>query len=131
MGLIYLDACLVIYAFEGHPLHGTAVRAVLDGRPAEDFAISPLVRLECLVRPLRTGNLVLQRYYEQHLERFTSLPLTDEVCMQTAQLRARFGLKAPDALYLAAAQHHGCEEFWTHDERLARAAHGLARNVLK
>lgn len=130
MGLIYLDACLVIYAFEQHPQHGDRLFALLDSRPARGFAISSLVKLECLVQPIRSGNVVLQQHYERHLQRFTLLPLNDEVFVQAAQLRARFGVKTPDALHLACAQLHACEALWTNDERLANAAHGLALNVL-
>jgi len=43
-----------------------------------------------------------------------------------AELRARYGLRTPDALHLACAQHHGCQALWTNDDRLARASHGLA-----
>lgn len=130
MGLIYLDSCVVIYAFERHPLYGAKVLAALGGAAGEGFAISPLVKFECLVGPMRTGNLVLQRYYEEGLTRLVSLPLSDEVFLQAAELRARFGLKTPDALHLAAAQHHACDALWTNDERLANAAHGLAVNIL-
>ncbi|MBC7648600.1 MAG: type II toxin-antitoxin system VapC family toxin, partial [Vitreoscilla sp.] len=52
------------------------------------------------------------------------------IFLQAAMLRARFGLKTPDALHLACAQHHGCTALWTNDERLAQAGHGLARSVL-
>ena len=38
------------------------------------------------------------------------------------RLRADHGLKTPDALHLASALHAGCDEFWTHDQRLQRAA---------
>lgn len=130
MGLIYLDSCIVVYAFEQHPQHAARLLERLDTRPAHGFAISPLVKLECLVRPIRDGNLVLQRHYEQHLQRLTRLGLGEEVFVQAAQLRARFGLKIPDALHLACAQQHGCEALWTNDERLSSAAHGLALNVL-
>lgn len=128
--MIYLDACIVIYTFEQHPAHGAHLLSAMASRPADEFAISPLVKFECLIRPLRTGNLVLQRYYEEHLDRFAQLPLTDDVFMQAAHLRARFNLKTPDALHLGAAQHHGCEALWTNDDRLSKAAHGLAVNVL-
>jgi len=46
------------------------------------------------------------------------------------ELRARQGLKTPDALHLAAALHTGCDEFWTNDERLVRAASGRIRNLV-
>jgi predicted nucleic acid-binding protein len=45
-------------------------------------------------------------------------------------VRCRFGLKIPDALYLACAQHHRCDALWTNDDRLTRVSNGMARNVL-
>jgi predicted nucleic acid-binding protein len=39
-------------------------------------------------------------------------------------------LRTPDGLHLACAQHHRCAELWTNDDRLTRASHGLASNVL-
>ena len=50
--------------------------------------------------------------------------------MHAAMLRARWGLKTPDAVHLACAQHHGCDALWTNDDRLARASHGMASDVL-
>lgn len=129
MGLIYVDACLLICAFEDHPHHGTRVRARM-AMAARQLAISPLVRMECLVGPMRTGNLVLQRHYEEGLQHLHLLPLPEAVFAQATVLRARFGLKTADALHLAAAQFHRCEGLWTNDDRLAQAAHGLAVNVL-
>lgn len=130
MGLIYLDTCLLIYAFEQHPDHGVRVRRALATQPADRFAISPLVQFECLVAPMRDGNLELQQYYEAGLAQFVQLPMSAAVFIHGAQLRARFGLKTPDALHLAAAQQHGCDALWTNDNRMAKAAHGLAVNVL-
>lgn len=130
MGLIYLDTCLLIYAFERHPDHGERVRRALAAEPAERFAISPLVQFESLVAPMRDGNVELLRYYEEGLAHFVQLPMSAEVFMHGAQLRARFGLKTPDALHLAAAQYHGCDALWTNNDRLAHAARGLAVNVL-
>ncbi len=34
MGLIYLDTCLLIYAFEQDPVHGNRVRKALAKEPA-------------------------------------------------------------------------------------------------
>lgn len=130
MGLIYVDACIVIYAFEDHALHGPAARAAFKRASAGQLALSPLVKLECLVAPMKTGNLVLQRYYEEGLAQFTLLQLPEQVFLNAAALRAKFNLKTPDALHLAAAQHHGCEALWTNDDRLVQASHGLAVNVI-
>lgn len=130
MGLIYVDACLLIYAFEHHPHHGDAVRKLFARAQPGSMAISPLVQLECLVGPMKTGNLVLQNYYEEGLRQLVNLPLPEAVFLQAARARAQFGLKTPDAIHLAAAQYHRCSALWTNDDRLAQAAYGLAVNVL-
>ena len=131
MGLIYLDACLLIYAIEEHPVWANDVRAALKNEPDARFAISPLIKMECLVKPLKTGDIAMQRRYEAGLNEFVQLPISETVFLQAAMLRARFGLKTPDAMHLACAQHHGCTALWTNDDRLAQAGHGLARNILK
>ena len=59
MGLIYLDACLLIYAIEEDPVWANKVRAALKSEPDARFAISPLIKLECLVKPLKTGDIAL------------------------------------------------------------------------
>ena len=131
MGLIYLDACLLIYAIEEHPVWADKVRAALKSEIDARFAISPLIKLECLVKPLKIGDIALQRRYEAGFNELVQLPMTETIFLQAAMLRARFTLKTPDALHLACAQHHGCTALWTNDDRLAAAGHGLAVNVLK
>lgn len=130
MGVIYVDTPLVVYAFESQTLFGERVRQAMAEASGERLAISPLVKYECLASPMRSGNLVLQQYYEDGLARFLSLPMPEAVFTRAAQLRGRFGLKMPDAMHLATAQHHGCQALWTNDNRLAAASHGLAVNVL-
>jgi uncharacterized protein len=131
VGLIYLDACLLIYAIEDHPVWASAVRGALESESNARFAVSPLIKMECLVKPLKTGDVAMQRRYESGLNELVQMPMPEAVFLQAAVLRARFGLKTPDALHLACAQHHGCTALWTNDDRLAQAGHGLARNVLK
>ena len=126
MGLIYLDTCVVIYAFENDSVFGTEARQALAMHPATSFAVSPLVKMECLVSPFKQNNSILQNFYERGLSQFFQLDMPEEVFIRAAALRARFGLKSQDALHLATAQYHGCSEFWTNDERLQNAAGHLA-----
>ena len=51
MGLIYLDACLLIDAIEDHPVWAAGVRAPMKSARDARFAISPLIQLECLAKP--------------------------------------------------------------------------------
>lgn len=129
MGLIYLDACLLIYAIEEHTVWADDVRAAMKNESNARFAISPLIKMECLVKPMKTGDMAMQRRYEAGLNQFVQLPMTETIFLQAAMLRARFGLKTPDALHLACAQHNGCTALWTNDDRLTQAGHGLARNI--
>lgn len=131
MGLIYLDACLLIYLAERHSRWGGTVAEALAAAEEARFAISPLVKLECLIGPIGRGDPVLERAYVELFELFVSLAMPEPVYLQAAQLRARFSLKTPDALHLACAQHHRCAAVWTNDNRLAQASHGLAHNILR
>jgi predicted nucleic acid-binding protein len=130
LGLIYLDACLVIYLVERHALWGEVIARKMAEAGDSRFGISPLVKCECLVGPLKRGDLVLEQTYMDLFERFLPFEMPEPVYLQAARLRAHFGLRTPDALHLASAQHHRCDALWTNDERLTRAAHGLAVNIL-
>lgn len=131
MGLIYLDACLVIYLAEDHQRWGEPVTTAIRQASESRFGISPLVKCECLIGPIKRGDPVLERAYIELFDQFTTLGMPESVYLQAAQLRAHFGIRTPDALHLACAQHHRCDALWTNDSRLARASHGLALNILK
>jgi predicted nucleic acid-binding protein len=130
VGLIYLDSCLLIYAVERKPLFGERIMALMGGAAENQFAISALVKCECLVAPLRREDRVLEKLYRETFARFISLEMPDAVFLRAAELRARARLKTPDALHLACAQHHRCEALWTNDDRLSEASQGLARDIL-
>ena len=130
MGLIYLDACLVIYLVEQHPRWVGRVAAAMSVADDARYGISPLVKCECLVGPIKRGDEVLREAYLQVFDKFVPLAMPDEVYLRAAELRGRFGLRTPDALHIACAQHHRCDALWTNDDRLARVSVGLAINIL-
>lgn len=129
--MIYLDTCMVIYAVEDDGHRGVKVRQRLADAAEDVVAISPLVTMECLVGPLRDENLVLHDHYLRALAQFRILDAGTEQFVRAAELRARHGLKTPDALHLAIAQTTECAALWTNDSRLAAASHGLAIDVLQ
>jgi predicted nucleic acid-binding protein len=131
VGLIYLDACLVIYLAENHARWGEPLASAIAEAGEARFGISPLVKCECMIGPLKRGDPVLEQAYIQLFDQFAPLAMPEPVYLQAARLRAHFGLRTPDALHLACAQYHGCDLLWTNDDRLAQASHGLARNILK
>jgi predicted nucleic acid-binding protein len=129
--VIYLDSCIVIYAVEDDSARGAAVRQRLGAIGDEVVAIAPLVMLECLVGPFRQDDLALADHYRHAFDLFRMLATGVPEHVRAAELRARQGLRTPDALHLATAQLTGCRELWTNDSRLAAASHGLAVDVLE
>lgn len=128
---IYLDTCIVIYLIEEHPLFVASIEKSLASVPDAVLVISALVEMECLVMPIRKNNNLLVEKYRDWFMQTESVGLEHEIFLRAAELRAtNQGLKTPDALHLAAAQHHGCTEFWTNDNRLDHIAPGLIKKVV-
>lgn len=128
---VYVDTCLVIYLIEGAPQFQSAAIAAITSASATDvFCVSDLVRMECLILPIRTNDAVRQSTFERQLALFTSLPMTAAVFDLAAELRARHNLKTPDALHAACAMQHGCDELWTNDQRFAALAPRLRVRIV-
>lgn len=130
MKRIYLDACILIYLIEKHPAYYPIIKAKLTNLSEYQLAVSPLLRMEVLVKPLQEGNTLLQQRYEDFIAQQIWLPIPETVYEQALQFRSIYRLKTPDALHLAIARHYGCTDFWTNDDRLNTAASDLAVNVL-
>jgi hypothetical protein len=94
VGLIYLDACLVIYLTEQHARWGAPVADAMARAAQARFAISPLVKCECLVGPIKRGDPLLERACLELFELFVALAMPGSVYLQAAQLRVRFALAA-------------------------------------
>lgn len=127
---VYLDTCLVIYRVEGAEPFSEAVASAVRSAPAAVFFISDLVRLECLVGPIRSGDEALRRLYETQFEALPRVPLTSAVYDLAAELRAHTNLRVPDALHAAAAIAGGCDELWTNDGRFSSLPPRLQVRVL-
>ncbi len=126
--MIYLDSCLLVYLVESRT-RADVVRARMSAAEEAHFAISPLVAMECLVGPSRSEDEALRLRYERVLDPMTVLTMGVAVFERAARLRATHRLGTPDALHLATALEHGCDELWTDDDRLSRAAGSFVRVV--
>jgi predicted nucleic acid-binding protein len=82
--------------------------------------------METRVKPLRENMQLLL----SHFDHFYTEPVASQIVMDrevfdiATELRAKHGLKTPDALHLAAALRGECTEFWTNDRHLEAAADG-------
>ena len=128
---IYLDSCLAIYLVEENATFVAGLESALAADPSASFCISPLTEMECLIMPLRLGNQLLITKFKNWFKTVEVLSLQSNVFHEAARLRADFSsLKTPDALHLAVAIHHKCDEFWTNDSRLSSVAPLLVKNIL-
>jgi len=132
MSKIYLDTCIVIYFVEKHPVYAGEIEILINGLDSDDIlCFSPLVRLECLVMPMRTKDTILQGHFDSFFNAQEILEIRAECFDDAARLRGNFSpLKTPDALHLATAIYHDCDEFWTNDNRLSTVAPSLVKNIL-
>lgn len=129
--ILFLDTNIIIYAIDQNPIFGPKARRRLAvARAAGDsLTISDLTRMECLVLPLRAGDLAAQRAYQGFFTMTTVVPITPAVCDRAALIRATNRFKPMDALQLAAAVEHGANVFLTNDTRLSSFT-GLTVEVL-
>ncbi len=70
------------------------------------------------MRPRRENDIEAELRIRAVVQTTAFLTLPVEVFDLAATLRAEQRLKTPDALHLACAIHHGCDEFWTRDARI-------------
>jgi predicted nucleic acid-binding protein len=130
MPLIYLDCSIVIYLVERHPIHAPFIERALTNAKDGVIAISPLVQLEVLVKPLQEERADIVALYRRFLETVRSLSIDDTTFDLALNLRVRYRLKTPDALHLAVAIQYKCDQFWTNDNRLSNAASSMSVNLL-
>ena len=128
---VYLDSCISIYYVELRLPWFAMIEQAFSGDGAPELFISDLVRLECFVLPVRNGDERLKERFDRFFARTIKLELPSEVYELATGLRARHNIKTPDAIHLAAAIHHDCDEFWTNDHRLDRASEDITIRVFE
>jgi predicted nucleic acid-binding protein len=83
---------------------------------------SELVRLETRLLPIRQQNTLSLQSFNRFFTLCEIIDLNRAVFERATTLRAEQNLKTPDALHLAAAIEAKCDEFWTNDKHLVKAA---------
>ena len=118
-----LDTVAFIYLIGEHPDYLPLVRSIFEAtdRGEREIVTSALTLLEVLVVPYRAGDLALAARYETLLTSSRGLHVVDIDRAQlrsTAQLRARYRVRTPDAIQLAAALSMRCGTFVTNDRKI-------------
>lgn len=126
---VYLDANATIYFVEKVAPYYQGIRQRMtdaQGNPALHCAVNELLRMEVRVKPMREQDQATLASFERYFAAFArkAVPMDKLVFALATQLRVSNGIKTPDAPHLAAAIHAGCDQFWTNDTKLIRAAEG-------
>jgi len=124
---VLLDTAPVIYLLEDHPEYLARFLPLFQRAEAGTLRIliTPLTLAEVLAGPLKARKEALAERYEQALCQglgWNVVPLDAALAARAARLRARYHLKLPDALQLAAALVHGVAALVTHDRDFGQAA---------
>ena len=133
MGLTLLDAGVIIGVLDGEDPHHTAARVALSAalERADALAVPASAYAESQVGPARRGREAMRRLDAFLADLSIAVePITRQVAVRAAQLRARHGtgLRLPDALVLATALHLKADRVLTTDARWPSV--GVSVNVL-
>lgn len=119
---IGMDTSPFIYYFERHPSYFTLVHEIVDyveNTSTATLVTAALTLLEILVFPLRSNRLDLVAQYRTVLTETTYLELIDlnaSIMITSAELRAKYNLRTPDAIQIGACIHRGADLFVTNDK---------------
>lgn len=121
MGLIHLDAGVVIGFLDGDDAHHHAARARLGDalKDGDRLAMASSAFAECLVGPARRGDTAI-RIVQELFERLpiSVVALEPETAIVAARLRAAHRtLRLPDALVIATAVRDSADELVTTDRK--------------
>jgi predicted nucleic acid-binding protein len=123
--LLYVETSPFIYFTEKRPVYAGKMRSIFRWLDEQrlDVITSTISLSECLTKPLRDGDSALVTTYSEMFEStrgLSMMPVDAAVAKRSAELRASYGLKTPDALHVATALISRCNAFLTNDLALKR-----------
>jgi predicted nucleic acid-binding protein len=118
---VLIDTGIWIYHFEQHPELGAAANKIIESLEAGEYrgVASELTLLELTVRPLQLGRQDVADDYEVLLDYFPNFelePISREILLEAAALRARQRLRTPAAIQIATGLRTGATLAVTNDE---------------
>ncbi|MGD0089856.1 MAG: PIN domain-containing protein [Planctomycetota bacterium] len=120
---VYLDTNIWIYAVEKPAEYYDHLVPLFKALQREDLraVTSELTLAETLVKPLMDGNVAVQDAYLQAIRPSSGLdvmPVSREVLVEAARLRASTRMKLPDAIHSATARLRRCSCLLTNDDKV-------------
>lgn len=130
--IAFLDANALIYLIAGAEPFAGIVRRQLKALAARrkrqvQVGMSALSRLECRIGPLESGDAEILADYDAFFARpdLLLVPISTTVIDLATALRARHGLKTPDALQAACCLQLGADHLFLTGDKGFRHVDGL------
>lgn len=122
--LVVVDSAPLIYLLDDHPQFAAVFVGLFDlqAEGKIQIALSTIAIAEVLAGPFRHGQDVLAKRYEKELAHFEVVPVSQEIAVTAARIRAGTGLRLPDAIQAATALEVGAVALVTHDRDFSRLA---------
>ncbi len=119
-----IDTPIFIYHLEAHPRYSSLTHEVFSSMENGKWTgvTSAITLMEINVHPWQIGREDVARKYEALLVNFPNLSIVNidrDVARIASQLRARFGVRPPDALQVAASLVADAKSYLTDDRRLS------------
>jgi len=119
--IIFFDTAPFIYYFEDHPDYGQIIDQLLFSinENGSSFVTSYITFIELITKPKKLGREDLVAKYREFFTNSDSLslyPLNLIVSEKTADIRANYGFKTPDAIQIATALICGADLIITNDK---------------
>lgn len=124
--LVGLDTAVFIYHFEKSRTYFKLTKEIFSRLDKdEDFTAvtSILTLLEVSVKPIKESRNDLLKEYSTKLlydEKLTSWMVDGDIARRAAELRARYGIRTPDAIQIATSIIGKSNAFITNDENLKK-----------
>jgi predicted nucleic acid-binding protein len=123
-GIAGIDTPVFIYHLEAHPQYLPLTQEIFSSMENGKWAgvTSAITLMEINVHPWQIGREDAARKYEALLVNFPNLNIVNidrDAARIASQLRARFGVRPPDALQVAASLVADAKLYLTNDRRLS------------
>lgn len=120
-----VDTSPFIYFLENDPAFFTITKAVFAYTTQRkiQISVSSLILTEILMKPIQAQNIQLQEAYRIMLlntSNVSTVPITSQIAIRAAELRATYNLRTPDALHIGSAIVSDADAFLTNDMALKR-----------
>jgi len=122
---ICIDSCILIYFIQDDKKFSKIINNIFTEISKNDGCINTsfLSLIEILVKPIENNDVDMIKKCKEYMLNSKILhliPLDEKIAEKSAYIRAKNGIKTPDAIEIATAVITGSDVFITNDKRLQK-----------